>query len=165
MGAGPTLVGPSLRGEDPVDTPISPDELVAFLIRARLATLGAREGGERELAYGEDGLAYTDAAVGDLWFAGRETIYRQDVPIWAMCYAGGVTADFVAAADVFPFLWRALGQVTPERPLRGPYILREGHHLYVNESQGTIERFQGQEAISFRNQAVYQLRYMGGVLR
>ena len=154
--------------------PVSLDELVAFLLRARSQALACADGDRivaaalprgRRRTYRQGDLAYIDTAVGAEWLAGQETVYWRETPLWAMCYTGGMTVDFVMAAEIFPFLQRALAQVTPERPFRGPHILRDGHHLYVDESQGTMERFQGTESISFRNQPVYQLRYMGGVLR
>ena len=99
---------------------------------------------------------------------GQSTVYHESSPIWAICYAGGVTEPVVAQeelAQVYDFLRAALRRVTPERPYRGPRVLREGPYIYTDESEGDIERFSGEETITRSGKIVYRLRYHGGVLR
>ncbi len=152
-----------------------PDGFVDFLLCAKRHTyasggaMGTRVepalSGASQLEYGDGEWVYRDLYFGNARFAGQETVYLRGAPVWAMCYAGGLTVDFVAPGDVYPFLQRALQQGVPDRPYRGPHIFRDGHHLYTDESQGGLDDFRGVEAVSYRGQAVYQLHYMGGALR
>ena len=59
---------------------------------------------------------------------------------------------------------KALRQMEPERPYRGPSIFREQDFEYCNEAQGSLDSFTGVEQISFQGQVIYQLLYHGGAV-
>ena len=153
---------------------ISRAEFVTFLLNAKRQTYAAQGDaatvtpflpGSRQLEYQEGALLYRDIYFGGAFFVGQETVYEASVPVWAMCYAGGVITSDVSLSQVYGFLRAALRQVTGERPYRGPSHWREGVFVYTDDSQGDIEWFWGIETITREGQSVYQLRYSGGLLR
>ena len=153
---------------------IARDELVAFLIEAKRQTYAAGGGeavdepllpGSRQLEYGDGAWLYRDVYYGGDFFVGQETVYHDGTPVWAMCYAGGILEDVDQTAPVYAFLQAALREVGPARPYRGPGSLRQGAYAYTDAGGGTVARFWGVEEIARGGQAVYRLRYSGGLLR
>ena len=160
-----------------MDLPLPPEAFIAFLMAAKVHTYAAQMGntdvtlllpGSHQLEYRQGEMLYRDIYFGGDFFVGQETVYHQDRPIWCMGYAGGVLneeAAGVATADLYACLRHALLQVQAERPYRGPKIFTEGGFIYQDLSQGSYERFWGQETISSRGKMVYELRYHGGLIR
>jgi hypothetical protein len=148
-----------------------PEEFVAFLVRAKRATY-ASDGGEmiveailpgsHQLDYREGPFVYRDIYYGQVHFAGQETVFYNDAPIWSMVYAGGMLDESVLLGGV---LKAALRQVSAERPYRGPDIYRAGHYVYSDASHGSVDRFWGEETITLENRTIYELRYQGGFLK
>src|SRR5690348_11014576 len=102
----------------------SQEAFLAFLLAAKRvpqvaqgddATVPALLPGAPQLEYRDGAFLYRDGYIGGAYFVGQETVYYEDVPIWAMSYAGGVaptiTAD-VEIAAIYAFLRAALLQVT-----------------------------------------------------
>ncbi|MCI2430609.1 DUF5680 domain-containing protein [Candidatus Acetothermia bacterium] len=154
--------------------PIARDAFIRFLINAKRQTYASQGdevtvtsllAGSRQLEYREGNLLYRDIYFGSAFFVGQETVYYDAAPIWAMGYAGGITSTAVPTAQVYEFLRAALRQVTAERPYRGPNVFRERDYVYINETEGDVERFWGVETITYKGQQIYQLRYAGGLLR
>lgn len=56
-------------------------------------------------------------------------------------------------------------QVSADRPFRGPESFTEGDWVYQDSHQGSLDRFEGEETISFANRVVYRLTYSGGSIR
>ncbi len=75
--------------------------------------------------------------------------YRQ-YPAWHMYYGGeGMKpAYYDEVKETFAFLREALMQVTPEMPLRGPTIYKNGNRLYALEVRGNIENCEWTEMIT-----------------
>jgi hypothetical protein len=62
-------------------------------------------------------------------------------------------------------LRQALLTVPPERPFRGPPCFRSGGFRYVNDGQGDVTEFFGEEQIERDGTRVFRLRYNGGLIR
>ena len=149
--------------------------LARFLVNAKRSTYAALDdaatltpllAGSRQLEYRQDPWFYRDVYFGTAWFAGQETVYRESLPVWAMGYAGGLlAAPGVDGTEVYAFLRRALREVTPEDPYRGPRSFVDGDYAYSREHDGDVGRFNGIEVIHVRARSVYELRYLGGLLR
>lgn len=157
-------------------TSISTADLTEFLLAAKLATYASQNAeanvapllpGSRQLEYHHGNFHYRDIYFGSAFFAGQETVYHDQTPLWTMVYAGGMLTEPAApemASQVYEFLRLALRQVEPQRPFRGPRRLLQGSFLYEDESHGSFERFYGLETISQDSLPVYQLRYSGGLI-
>ncbi len=147
------------------------DALVAFLVRAKRVTYASGGGemivdsllpGAHQLDFREGPFLYRDIYYGGIFFAGQETVFYQDQPIWSMVYAGGMLDESVSLGDV---LKEALRQVTADRPYRGPRSYQTGDYTYTDESHGTVANFHGYEVIAFQGKPIYDLRYQGGFVR
>jgi hypothetical protein len=148
-----------------------PEGFIEFLLAAKGCTYASgasasaseRVPGARQLEYRQGAFLYRDLYFGANFFAGQETVYLEDQPLWTMIYAGGP----VTLADpgaVYGFLQSAMRGVKAERPYRGPAEYREGQWLYRDHSTGTPERFDGEEEIWLGDTCVYRLAYHGGCL-
>lgn len=152
-------------------------EFTAFLMEAKRHTYAAQGDnatvtplipGSRQLEYRQGNLLYRDVYYGSAFFAGHETVFEEDIPMWVMSYAGGVTSADLAPAtirSVYSFLRAALRHVEPARPFRGPHQWREGLWIYTDNGEGDIVRFHGDETITYQGELVYTLHYAGGLLK
>jgi hypothetical protein len=52
-----------------------------------------------------------------------------------------------------------------DKPFRGPDNFKNGDFEYINKIEGTVEKFEGEEIIFYKKQAVYKLSYHGGLIR
>ncbi|MBU1038631.1 hypothetical protein KKC17_00110 [Patescibacteria group bacterium] len=146
--------------------------LLDFIIIAKHRTYAAGDSSADELLgdsgkifnYAEEDYKYQDKYFGFNPFSGQEIIWQQNKPLWTMNYYGQVFSDQVKAKEVYSFLRLALLEVRVSRPFRGPEEFIKGDWKYVDVSQGDWENFSGQEEIYFKNQKVYQLNYLGGIL-
>jgi hypothetical protein len=82
-----------------------------------------------------------------------------------MSCAGGVTEDSEDARQIYAFLRKAMRQITPERPYRGPESFREGAFQYANRHTRTLGSFAGVETIERNGCQVYKLHCSGGFIR
>jgi hypothetical protein len=151
-------------------------ELTSFLVEAKrrtYASQGDEAGvdpplvpGSRQLEYRDLEWLYRDVYFGLAAFSGQETVCHEDVPVWAMVYAGALLPDAARPPrEVYAFLRRALLLVPPSRPYRGPAAYEEGEFVYGNQWEGGPERFRGVERIGLAGRPVYELVYAGGLLR
>jgi hypothetical protein len=151
--------------------------LAEFLVVAKQHTYAARgdeDGvvpllpGAQQFEYHDGPFLYRDIFVGMGFFAGLETVYHTEQPIWTMSYAGGVWPTNVLTEEIpaiYSFLHEALRLVEASQPFRGPGTYQQSTYLYWNESQGNLTRFTGREAIYHGSLLVYELRYHGGLVR
>jgi hypothetical protein len=147
-------------------------EMLNFLLESKLhgyASAGERsetkldDGGKR-LTYRSGEFLYKDIYYGNDPFIGEELVFKNGLAIWGMNYYGLVLDSSVPAGEVYRFLQQAMRQVGAERPFRGPDVLQDGDWEYRDASQGTLERFSGEETIFFQRRLVYRLIYHGGRL-
>lgn len=145
------------------------EALGAFLIKAKKS--GYAAGGESVVTREADGSKSTRFEEGDFKFhdnyfggepfGGREVVHYNEKPYWMMVYYG---ADSGKAPELIPFLLKALQSIPEDMPVRGPKLLEDGKFVYRNMYEGDLERFAGEETISFDNQEVYKTRYSGGLV-
>ena len=160
-----------------MNLPLPEDLFIDFLISAKVHTYASQGGrtnapsllpGSHQLEYRRGEMLYLDIYFGGDFFVGQETVFFQDRAIWCMGYAGGVLdkeAAGLATEDLYSCLRHALLQVQAARPYRGPRLYQEGAFTYQDQSQGSFERFSGQETISFQGSTVFELHYHGGLIR
>lgn len=128
---------------------------------------------QTEITKADDGASIITCRTGD-WqlvdtfygghpYSGQEIAYRQNQPVWAMQYRGWVTAG-TDWAPIYDFLKTALLTAPADHPWRGPKTLRQKDLVYSNRWQGTIDNFDGQEAISQNGRQVYHGLYFGGLI-
>jgi len=115
--------------------PSIPHELAAFLVEAKRRTYAGLDddatvatpllAGSKQLEHRAPPYAYRDIYFGMEFFAGQETVSRNDRVIWSMSYSGGARpeiADRYTILAIYKFLRRALLGVSVEEPLRGPRL-------------------------------------------
>ncbi|MFX1570730.1 MAG: DUF5680 domain-containing protein [Promethearchaeota archaeon] len=147
-------------------------KLSYFLVKAKTKTYASV--GERsekilrdsckELKYSEGNFLYRDRYYGFNPFIGEEVVFDNGEFIWGMNYYGIVVGHQISAIEVYRFLQKAMRLVKEDRPFRGPRNYMEGEFKYIDESEGTIESFFGNETIFFRGEEVYKLYYHGGII-
>ncbi|MFW9998917.1 MAG: DUF5680 domain-containing protein [Candidatus Hodarchaeota archaeon] len=147
-------------------------ELINFLVKAKTktyASVGERgekilQDGCKELEYSERNFLYRDRYYGFNPFIGEEVVFDNGEFIWGMNYYGSVLGYQISAIEVYRFLQKAMRLVREDRPYRGPNNYIEGDFKYIDESEGNIESFFGNEKIFFRGEEVYKLYYHGGII-
>lgn len=151
------------------------DGLIKFIVEAKkysYATQGDTQSvapllpGTKQLEYRSRDYFYRDIYVGMLNFVGQEIVYFQEKPMWSMSYAGGVLpcADKSQIMNIYSALREALCLVCVESPFRGPKNYSNAHYSYVNVTNGTLNQFNGHEAICYNQANVYELFYSGGMV-
>jgi hypothetical protein len=148
------------------------ETFLEFLLKAKKSTYAAQGDratvspllpGSKQLEYSEGNFFYRDIYFGFTKFVGQETIYLESLPVWSMCYAGGIISDEIKPLDVFIFLQSALKQMDSAMPYRGPKLLENIPFSYSNTVFGDINRFHGAEKIVHNGSDVYELHYAGGI--
>lgn len=152
------------------------EKLAPFLVKAKNVTYASGNeeyavtpvlAGSHQLEYLDGNLLYRDIYYGGLHFIGMEMVFRKEQPFWGMSYYGGILqgSDDLHISGMPPVLKAALREVPLKAPYRGPKSFLMGDYLYENKTLGDIISFQGTEFISFQDQAIYRLRYSGGVVK
>ncbi len=149
---------------------------ISFLMAAKRATYAAQSGsarvdavvtGSTQLEYARGDWLYRDIYYGEAFFAGQEVVFWKSLPVWSMCYAGGLNDPENAKEielKVYSFLKKALQSVPVEMPYRGPAEFISEDLVYRNQCRGRLERFEGREEVIVVNRTVYELGYVGGLL-
>lgn len=98
-------------------------------------------------------------------FEGKESILVKGKEKWFRYYNGEfVDKNFVnKASEVFSFLKKALREFPKDKPYRrGTKKLEVGDYTYLDNCNGTLESFEGEEKILFKGKQIYVLKYFGG---
>ena len=147
---------------------LSQKELRAFLVRAKTHTYVTGDNASapskthsKDFRYCEGDYTYMDTYLGSIWFAGEETVWVSEVPVYAMNYYGQILSEEFR----IEFLKEALSLVTCEMPFRGPEYYRNGDFAYHCQVHGTFDCFYGEERIYCRQENVYSGRFHGGALK
>lgn len=118
-------------------------QLADFIVEANLETWAAGRGevspdkverpGYKEHEYSRGEWRLRDSYTGDFRAPGMTTVYYRDVPVWTISYGGTGTVEgfYDRTKPTFTFLRRALQQVTPELPFRGPQEYTEDSKRYT----------------------------------
>lgn len=147
-------------------------KLKQFLVNAKKNTYAS--GGEnqakassdsaKEYIFEENSFKYIDRYKGHEKFEGREEVLENNEMIWEMYYNGSILSNQISANDVYSFLRKALKQISKDQPFRGPAELIDGEYRYVNNTEGDIEEFSGEEQIFCKDELVYKLIYNGKII-
>lgn len=143
-------------------------ELVKFLLEAKKATyagkgpeLSPSRPASHDLEDSRENLKYIDSYLGSEKFAGEEALWEDGLPVWAMNYAGRVTAPGFSG----DFLKAALLLVPEDRPFRGPERYEENHFIYSCTVDGDFSWFSGTEEIWAGDTKVYECMFHGGDIK
>lgn len=154
--------------------PLDRDALLAFLLRAKRATVAEYSGngglqpdanGSRRAEYREGDLLFRDESYGYAFFSGEQRVYHRDKLLWVMRYAGGVVDEFADSPALYTFLHKALTHSPADRPFRGPERYTRGACVYADTTTGDVAGFYGVETVLLNGRLVYELHYNGGLLR
>ncbi len=144
------------------------DNFLKFLVTAKQATYSAKKGkvescrlASHDYKYEEDKYMYHDTFLGSDMFAGEESVYENQIPIYSMNYYGRVLNDIFSGE----FLKEALTQVTCDLPYRGPVLYKKGHYTYTMQVNGDYTFFNGREDIFYNDIKVYECVFHGGILK
>lgn len=116
------------------------NKLANFIVEANGKTWAAGEGevdperkGYKELEYKGDEWRLRDSYTGYFRAPGMTTVYFKERPAWTMAYGGigQLEGHERIVKPTFTFLKKALMQVKPEMPFRGPKEYVEGDWKYL----------------------------------
>jgi len=128
----------------------------------------AQRPGFEEIEYIDGDYKFRDSYTGSYFAPGQEIVYYKNKPIWAMAYAGGMNfkhhGDRKLAKDTFAFLKKALLQMDPEKPFRGPSFFKDGDFEYHSEVMGDVLDFAGSELINYQGNEVFSQNFIGGIV-
>jgi len=96
-------------------------------------------------------------------YGGRLVVFFQNKPVWMMVYYGWVK-EGVKPDNVYGILTKALNKMPESAPFRGPEKLINGYFVYANSWTGDVERYSGEEKITFKGELVYKANYFGGLV-
>lgn len=158
------------------DTCIDLGELADFLIFAKGKTY-AGDGkkivmpcGTKQFEPVARGLwRYEDEYKGRSRFGGQVKVFHDDVFLWQMLYYGGILPEFkddsVLIRKTYSFLKKALLLGDAGCPFRGPETFNYGEFAYFNNTiKGDLSDFKGREEIWVKENNVYVLRFIGGLI-
>lgn len=120
--------------------------------------------GSHTIVCSRDDLTLHDNFFGGEPFGGREVIFEKGKKVWMMVYYGSVEENFNDFKSVYSFLREALRKNTEDVPYRGPKEYQKDEWLYVNEVEGDMESFSGEEKIFYKDESVYSAKYQGGLV-
>jgi len=145
-------------------------KLTQFLLKARTKTYAGHSGqvkplliGSKQLEYKEDNWLYRDIFnIGNNKFAGLETIYFNNKPVWSMSYYGNFEKMTEEESD--NTLRKALIDKWDKVRLWNNVEYKIGDFIYTNEGSGTIDEVEGSERIEKNGKTVYFFYYAGGFI-
>lgn len=144
--------------------------LTRFLVDARAKTYAGDSGkvdpilkGSVQLEFKKDNWLYRDIYNnGSGKFAGLETVYYLDKPVWSMSYFGNYQKLSEEEAD--SILRKALVAKKDQTRLWKDVKVSLDSYLYTCEGYGSIEEIGGTEKIIKKGIEVYYLYYAGGIV-
>ncbi len=123
--------------------------------------------GYKELEYENGDWRLRDSYTGYFRAPGMTTIYFRDKPAWTMAYGGTgqLEGHEGIVKPTFTFLKKALMQVSPQMPFRGPEEFAEDEWKYTFRLiRGDITDFLGEENITRYGGKVFTQTVMGGIV-
>ncbi|MFA6428083.1 MAG: DUF5680 domain-containing protein [Candidatus Buchananbacteria bacterium] len=151
---------------------INQQQLCEFLVKAKKVTYAAGAGAQtinesdksKTLNFTEGDWHYQDNYFGGEPFGGREVVFFKNQPVYLMVYYGRVEEVVTDFEPVYQILRQALSLIPDAQPFRGPAQYQTGDYVYINNYQGEVDNFFGEEKISYQGAVVYQARYAGGLV-
>ena len=120
--------------------------------------------GSKTYLYERDEWKSHDNYFGGEPFSGRTVVFFKGKPVWMMVYYGGVAKDITNFTKIYEVLQLALLNAPEEYPFRGPKEFKQDSFDYINNWEGEISQFNGQEKISHSEEEIYWAKYMGGLV-
>lgn len=96
-------------------------------------------------------------------YGGREVVFYKDKPVHMTVYYGSVDKKVSDFKKVYRFLQKALS-AKDHAGKRGPKKYVAGDFVYLNNFQGTLANFSGEEVIKLKGKKIYQATYAGGLV-
>ena len=147
------------------------DELEAFIVEAKAASyvgggrpLASTRSGSHDVGWARDSWRYLDSYFGGSDFSGQEVVWLDDQPVWAMSYHGFILdGRLIDASRAGAVIKDALSQLyQSEGRFLGGYRHVHAFGTYVDENEGAVDRFRGNERIEVGGRTAYALFYHGG---
>lgn len=144
------------------------DVLKKFVAEARRNTYAGngvpldvpRLAGSVQFDYQKADLTYQDVYFsGKKKFAGQEIVYQNNRPVWVMHYFGEIIKD-----EPEEFLKIALTSLADRCRFGESCDFVKLEYKYQDQGKGNMESFSGQEKISKKDSAIYNLNYNGGLI-
>lgn len=121
-----------------------------------------------EIQYRKGDWLFHDSYAGHYFAPGQEIVYYKNQPIWAMAYAGGMKFEYHGdeklTHETIEFLKKALMEMDPTKPFRGPEKFEDGEWQYISTVSGNTNDFVGNEKIYHQDKLVFEQNFIGGVI-
>lgn len=145
-------------------------KLLKFILKASKNTYASEGGsvkpllpGSKQLEYSEGDFLYRDIYnLGNGKFAGLETVYLKNTPIWSMSYYGNF--EKMTEEEVDKVLRKALMDKWDKVRLWNKVTYKVGKYTYINEGSGNIDQFDGGERIEKNGETLYFFYYASGII-
>ena len=123
--------------------------------------------GHKDYDFVDGDWRYHDSYAGSAWAPGREVVFYQGKPVWAMSYQGKVPDDLSEEfiEKVFAFLKKALMSIDSKLPFRGPEKFKEDDFEYSFLIKGDYAYFTGRESIKHKGREVFFQDVMGELIK
>jgi hypothetical protein len=152
---------------------VTADDLNGFVVRAKRATYVGNglvsepsRPGSHDLTYDEDRWSYRDSYFGGTDFLGQESVWHDEVPVWAMNYYGYILRpDLIDPTKAGLTIKAALSAMYSEDRFLGGFEWVGPYGRYVDQSTGDVTRFHGNESILVDDVRAYSLDYFGGLIK
>jgi len=149
---------------------INKDHLTIFLLNARKKTYAGNAGevasllvGSRQFEFKENEFLYRDIFnIGNNKYAGLETIYFQNKPVWSMSYYGNF--ESLTEEEVDKVLRKALSEKWDKVRLWNNVEYKVEDYIYSNTGSGDIDELDGSEKLEKNGETVYYFYYAGGLI-
>jgi hypothetical protein len=146
------------------------NDLIPFLINARKNTYAGNAGevtallvGSRQFEFTEGELLYRDIFnIGNNKFAGLETIYYKNKPVWSMSYYGNF--ESLSEEEVDTILRKALVEKWDKVRLWNDVKYKIDEYDYSNNGSGDIDELDGSEKLEKNGETVYYFYYAGAFM-
>ena len=147
------------------------NKLTQFLLEARTKTYAGHSGrvrppileGSKQMEYKEENWLYRDLFnIGNNKFAGLETIYFNNKPVWSMSYYGNYEKMTEEEAD--KTLRKALIDKWEDVRIWKNVEYKMGDYTYINEGSGNIDELDGSEKIEKNGETVFFFYYAGAFI-
>ncbi len=118
-----------------------------------------------DLEYSDGPYTYRDSYFGGQDFLGEEVVWLDGQPVWGENYYGKVLQpQLISAAEAGQMIKISLTEMYSQNRFLGGFQHFWEDLLYMDESSGNVDNFQGVEQIRKHGVLVYRLHYHGGVI-
>jgi hypothetical protein len=147
--------------------------LEQFIVRAKQTTYvgGGKKLlpyrlGSKDLQFAEGDWIYHDSYLGESNFIGQEIVYYRLQPVWGMNYFGRILRlERITSPQAGEMIMKSLSRLYAEGRFLGGFEYIEEELKYIDNNDGDVRAFRGQEWIYRNDELVYKLDYHGGLLQ